>query len=206
MSEVQWSKQFEVGCQALNLEVAPSPFLAYLALLLKWNHVYNLTAVRQAEEMITKHLLDSLAIVPFIDGDRILDVGTGAGLPGIPLALYFRNKQFVLIDSIGKKTRFLDTVKRELKLENIEIVQTRVESYQTTQLFDVVTSRALTDLSQWMKWTRHILKPEGKWLAMKGQVPTTELALLSCPYQVHSYSVPGLDAQRCVVSIKKQNC
>ncbi|MCX7115681.1 MAG: 16S rRNA (guanine(527)-N(7))-methyltransferase RsmG [Gammaproteobacteria bacterium] len=191
------------GLDALDISTDPAPFLAYLALLSKWNQAYNLTAIRQAEERVTKHVIDALAVIPFIEGERILDVGSGAGCPGIPLAIYFPERSFVLLDSSGKKTRFLDAVKRELKLSNVEIVQARVEEYQVDVPFDVVISRAFSELQQMIRWTSQLLALTGQWVAMKGKIPHDELVGLRHPYTVHSYEVPGLDSERCVVCVSK---
>ena len=128
------------GMRALNLEIPCDRFLNYLTLLHKWNQAYNLTAVRDMTSMVTRHLLDSLAILPWVHGTFILDVGTGAGLPGIPLAIARPDLHIVLLDSNGKKTRFLQEAKRSLALNNIEIVQTRVENYHADHKFDTITS------------------------------------------------------------------
>nr|HAT8713786.1 16S rRNA (guanine(527)-N(7))-methyltransferase RsmG [Legionella jordanis] len=196
------SRQLEKGFKELAIDLDPAPFLNYLSLLHKWNHSYNLTAVRDLDSMVTRHLLDSLAIIPWVKGPAILDVGSGAGLPGIPLALYSSNWQIILLDSNGKKIRFLQEVKRSLNLNNVHIVQSRVENYHPPSAFDTVTSRAFSDLAQMLQWTSHLVHREGIWLAMKGRYPETELASINLPYQVESYSVPGLDGERCCVIIK----
>ena len=181
------------------------PMLEYLSLLAKWNDVYNLTAVRDIDSMISRHLLDSLAILPWVHGSRILDVGTGAGLPGIPLALARPELKVVLLDSNGKKVRFLQEVKRSLKLDNIEIVQERVESYHPPQGFDTVTTRAFSNLQQMMGWTQHLLVPSGIWLAMKGRRPEDELEVIPENYRIENYSVPGVEGVRCCVIIKRNS-
>ncbi|CEK09287.1 16S rRNA (guanine(527)-N(7))-methyltransferase RsmG [Legionella hackeliae] len=190
------------GLAQLGIETNAASLLQYLYLLDKWNRSYNLTAIRDLDTMVTRHLLDSLAITPWIHGTRILDVGTGAGLPGIPLAIYNPQLKIVLLDSNGKKTRFLQEVKRVLALDNVDVVQSRVENYHPQQGFDTVTSRAFSDLAQMIKWTSHLIGKQGIWLAMKGRYPETELASINQPYQVDSYSVPGLDGERCCVIIK----
>ena len=190
------------GLKQLGITTATEPLLHYLSLLHKWNRSYNLTAIRDMDVMVTRHLLDSLAIAPWIRGKRLLDVGTGAGLPGIPLALIHPRIQVVLLDSNGKKIRFLQEVKRALAIDNIEIVQTRVENYHPPRGFDTVTSRAFSDLAQMLKWTNHLVETNGIWLAMKGRYPETELASINLPYQVQSYKVPGLDGERCCVIIE----
>jgi len=189
------------GLQALGLDTPCEPLMHYLYLLQKWNKAYNLTAIRDLDQMITRHLLDSLAIYPWLSGSRIIDVGTGAGLPGIPLALTHPQCQFVLLDSNGKKTRFLREVKRVLQINNIEIEQSRVENYRPEQGFDTVISRAFSDLGQMLDWTGHLIAESGQWLAMKGRYPETELNTITRPYQVQTYTVPGLDGERCCVTI-----
>lgn len=189
------------GLKTLGLDTPAEPLMHYLYLLEKWNKAYNLTAVRDLDQMVTRHLLDSLAISPWISGPRILDVGTGAGLPGIPLALTHPDCQFVLLDSNGKKIRFLQEVKRVLRIPNLEIEQTRAENYRPEQGFDTVISRAFSDLGQMLSWTGHLIAEKGQWLAMKGRYPETELNTITRPYQVQTYSVPGLEGERCCVTI-----
>ncbi len=173
---------------------------AYLTLLDKWNRAYNLTAVHGTQEMVTRHILDSLAIIPWMTGTRILDVGSGAGLPGIPLALCFPDKHIVLLDSNGKKTRFLLEAKRVLNLSNVEVIQTRVEHYQPEQSFDTIVSRAFAELQTMLDLTRHLIQPQGQWVAMKGPNVTMELSLLQDAYRLEPYQVPGLTGERyCVV-------
>lgn len=190
------------GLEQLGLEIAINPLLTYLLLLQKWNKTYNLTAIRDLNAMITRHLLDSLAILPWVKGERILDIGSGAGFPGIPLALANPNFQLVLLDSNGKKTRFLEEIKRSLNLKNVEVVQSRVENYHPPFDFDTLTSRAFSELAQMIKWTQHLINKNGIWLAMKGRRPETELTSINLPYQVNPYTVPGLDGERCCVIIE----
>jgi 16S rRNA (guanine527-N7)-methyltransferase len=191
----------EQGLKQFDLESFCKPVLAYLTLLNKWNLAYNLTAVRDLESMINKHILDSLAISPWLKGRKIIDVGTGAGLPGIPLAITNPQMQLTLLDSNGKKTRFLAEVKRQLDLENIEIVQFRIENYRPAQGFDTVVSRAFSSLDQMIHWTQHLIAPNGIWLAMKGRYPTEELNLIHKPYRVEPYRVEGIEGERCCVLI-----
>lgn len=186
----------------LGLQSIEDKLMQYLLLLQKWNAAYNLTAIRDIESMVTKHLLDSLAILPFIHGTRILDVGTGAGLPGIPLALAKPNLHYVLLDSNGKKIRFLHEAKRQLDLKNTEIVEFRVENYRPTQGFDTVLSRAFSDIEDMLHKTSHLIAEQGIWLAMKGRYPEAELAKLCKPYEVEHYAVEGLEGERCCVIIK----
>lgn len=198
----------KTGLKKLNIELDDGKIellLAYHALLVKWNKAYNLTAVRDPEEMIRRHLLDSLSIIPHVDGQRILDVGTGPGLPGIPLAICFPEKELVLLDSNGKKTRFLTQAKIELKLTNMTPVQSRIESFETDG-FDSITSRAFATLKDMVDGSIHLLKPEGNFYAMKGLYPTDEIgeldsrtAVVDC-FPLH---VPGEEAERHLVKIKK---
>jgi 16S rRNA (guanine527-N7)-methyltransferase len=173
----------------------------YLSLMQKWNKAYNLTAIRDLEAMVTKHVLDSLCISSWVKGPRLIDVGTGPGLPGIPLAISNPHLQVLLLDSNGKKIRFLQEVKRQLKINNIEIVQTRVENYHPALSFDTVTSRAFSDLKSMISSTRHLLADNGIWLAMKGRYPQSELVDINIEYKVQHYQVPGLDSERCCVII-----
>ncbi|MDT3707209.1 MAG: 16S rRNA (guanine(527)-N(7))-methyltransferase RsmG [Thiobacillus sp.] len=200
--------QLAAGIAALGLslpEGAETKLLAYLALLEKWNRVYNLTAVRNAERMVSHHLLDSLAAVPFFRGESALDVGSGGGLPGIPLAISRPDLQVTLIDSIVKKTAFLLQVKAELGLANLNVVTGRVEDYRPETGFDVITSRAFSDLKEFVSLTRHLLKPTGRWLAMKGLLPHEEIASLPDWARVsahHALAVPGLEAARHLIVLE----
>lgn len=200
----EFTQALQSGFDALGLSLSPDPFLEYLELLQKWNHAYNLTAIRTPIEMIQRHLLDSLAIVPWIKGPRILDVGTGPGLPGIPLALANPKWQITLLDSNGKKTRFLQEAKRCLSLNQVEIVQSRVESYRPSLGFDTVVSRAFSELKLMLDWTHHLVVKDGIWVAMKGRVPVEELQILPNAYQVESYAVPGINEERCCIIMKKE--
>ncbi|HBU30549.1 MAG TPA: 16S rRNA (guanine(527)-N(7))-methyltransferase RsmG [Thiobacillus sp.] len=206
-------QQLTAGVAALGLTLpdgAEAKLLAYLALLDKWNRVYNLTAVREAERMVSHHLLDSLAAVPYIQGGgtdliRVLDVGSGGGLPGIPLAIARPELQVTLIDSIAKKTAFLLQAKAELSLGNLNVVTSRVEDFRPEAGFDVITSRAFSDLKEFVTLTRHLLKPGGRWLAMKGLYPHEEIAVLPGFVKVsadHVLVVPGLDASRHLIVLE----
>jgi 16S rRNA (guanine527-N7)-methyltransferase len=192
----------EQGVAQLGLISLIEPLFNYLLLLKKWNLAYNLTAIRDIESMVSKHLLDSLAILPWINGNRIIDVGSGAGLPGIPLAIAQPEKNFVLLDSNGKKTRFLNEVKRQLHLNNLEVVHFRVENYHPTQGFDTVVSRAFSSLTQMIEWTTHLIAEDGIWLAMKGRHPDTELREIKQNCKVEHYTVEGVDGERCCVLIE----
>jgi len=196
------------GAKHLSLTLSDEQvkrLLEYLLLLEKWNGAYNLTAIRDPEQMLHLHLLDSLSIIPFIGGNNVLDVGTGPGLPGIPLAIFYPERKFTLMDSNGKKTRFLFQVKNELGLDNVTEIQSRVEAYQTTQRFDAITSRAFTSLSDMVEKTAHLLEENGRFYAMKGQYPDEELRVLPKHYNVvasHRLQVPGVDVERHLIEIK----
>lgn len=200
----------QAGLAELGL---PQPELAerlldYLALLVKWNRAFNLTAVREPAEMLSRHLLDSLAILPWLDGERLLDVGSGAGLPGIPLALARPQLQVVLLDSNGKKARFLRQAQLELALANVEVVETRVEAYAPEAPFDVITSRAFAQLKEFVVLTRPLLRSDGRWLAMKGRLDENELAEVRAErvkLQTHRLVVPGLDADRHLIEIRRDS-
>ncbi|WP_115703296.1 16S rRNA (guanine(527)-N(7))-methyltransferase RsmG [Legionella sainthelensi] len=200
--ETQIKLLLEQGLQSFALKAISASLSDYLFLLNKWNSTYNLTAIRDVEVMVGKHILDSLAILPWLKGNRIIDVGTGAGLPGIPLALAQPEINFVLLDSNGKKTRFLNEVKRQLNLKNLEIVQNRVENYHPTKGFDTVLSRAFSSLGQMIQWTHHLIADKGIWLAMKGRFPDLELNDIKQNCTVKSYSVAGVDGERCCVIIE----
>jgi 16S rRNA (guanine527-N7)-methyltransferase len=201
-------QQLAAGIGALGLTLpagAEAKLLAYLALLDKWNRVYNLTAVRDAERMVSHHLLDSLAAVPFFQGESVLDVGSGGGLPGVPLAIARPELQVTLIDSIAKKTAFLLQAKAELGLKNLRVVTGRVENFRPQAGFDVITSRAFSDLKEFVTLTRHLLKPGGRWLAMKGLYPHEEIAGLPAGVKVsadHALVVPGLEANRHLIILE----
>lgn len=195
--------KLEQGLQQAELNLPESvrqKLLDYLALLEKWNKVHNLTAVRDPEEMVTLHLLDSLSVLPYIKAKRLLDVGSGAGLPGIPLAICLPDLQVTVMDSSHKKASFMRQAKAELDIPNLEVVCDRVEKYQPEQLFDIVISRAFSDLAEFVALTRHLCAPGAQWLAMKGVYPYEELAQLKIqPSQVVPLLVPGLAAQRHLV-------
>jgi 16S rRNA (guanine527-N7)-methyltransferase len=185
---------------------ASDKLLAYLALVQKWNKVYNLTAVRDTAQMLTHHLLDSLAVVPHVAlADTILDVGSGAGLPGIPLALALPRARVTLLDSNHKKTAFLNQAVIELQLGNVEVVCERVEKYQLKQVFSVVISRAFSDIPAFVAAAGRLVAPGGVLLAMKGACPADEIARLHGGFRLSSVTplaVPGLDAQRHLVFLQ----
>ena len=202
--------ELEAGLRALGLDAAlASPLLEYLALLARWNATYNLTAIRDPREMVGKHLLDSLAMHPFVDaiaeaGGRLADLGTGPGLPGIPLALAKPGLQVTLVESNGKKTRFLREAVRKLGLGNVEVVESRIEAYDAPGRFDAITARALATLPLILESGGHLLRPGGVLLAMKGVVPSDEIAALPPGWEVremHPMRVPGLDAERHLIVV-----
>ncbi|SHE23349.1 rRNA small subunit 7-methylguanosine (m7G) methyltransferase GidB [methanotrophic endosymbiont of Bathymodiolus puteoserpentis (Logatchev)] len=191
----------DLGISATEQQI--NLLLAFVCLIEKWNKTYNLTAIRNREEMLRLHILDSLSVLPFTLGKNIIDVGTGAGLPGIPLAIFMPDVQFTLLDSNAKKTRFVQQVVLELKLKNVKVVHARVEQLKKAGEFDAVLSRAFASLHDIMQWTDYLLQAEGVLIAMKGQVPVAELEQLERIYSVASIVVPGIDAERCVVRINK---
>jgi len=177
----------------------------YLQELAKWNQTYNLTAVRDPADMVPRHLLDALAVNSYLHGKRVLDVGTGAGLPGIPLALVNPDKHFTLLDSNGKKIRFVQHVVGVLGLSNVEPVQARIESWDFEQPFDVIVSRAFSTLADFINGSGRMLGPGGSLLAMKGKLPEAELAALPAGWRaigVHGIRVPMLDAERHAVILQ----
>lgn len=199
------------GAHALHVALSDtqlSQLLDYLALLAKWNSVYNLTAVRDPAHMVTQHLLDSLAALPaFAQARNVLDVGAGGGLPGIVLAIARPDLNVSLIDTVHKKTAFLTQVKAELQLANVNVYTGRVEQLQVSQQFDVITSRAFADLSDFVNWSGHLLQEQGRFIAMKGVAPADEIARLPTGWQVtevRALQVPGLNAERHLVFIQKR--
>jgi 16S rRNA (guanine527-N7)-methyltransferase len=196
------------GLTALPLDLndhVQHQLIDFLYLLVKWNRAYNLTAVRQPEQMVTRHLLDSLVIGPYLQGPRILDVGTGAGLPGIPLALAYPNCQFTLLDSNGKKIRFVTQVVAELGLVNVDVVQSRVEAYQPAGRFDTITARAYSSIEELVEQTAHLLAEGGQYLIMKGAYPIAEIEAMPAGYQleaIHQLQVPKLDAERHLLIVR----
>ncbi|WP_455232921.1 16S rRNA (guanine(527)-N(7))-methyltransferase RsmG [Geopseudomonas aromaticivorans] len=199
------------GAAQLGVELSPlqqEQLLAYLALLIKWNQAYNLTAVRNPDEMVSRHLLDSLSLVPFVReaGDNWLDVGSGGGMPGIPLAILFPERRFTTLDSNGKKSRFQTQVKLELRLANLEVVHSRVENFQPAQPFAGIVSRAFSSLADFANWTRHLGDAETRWLAMKGVHPAEELAELPADFRLeaeHALQVPGCQGQRHLLILRR---
>lgn len=202
------------GAQDLSLQLSEKQItrlMDYLALLSKWNAVYNLTAVRDPVQMVSQHLLDSLAAVSaFADAQNVLDVGAGGGLPGIVLAIWAAEAQpamqISMIDTVHKKTAFLTQVKAELNLTNVQVYTARVEEWQAPQKFDVITSRAFADLSDFVGWTAHLLAEKGRYIALKGLAPDVEISNLPSTWkttEVRALHVPTLQAERHLIFIEK---
>ena len=198
------NKMLDTALKTLGLEMPEAQqkrLLAFMTLLQKWNQTYNLTSIEN-EKMLTHHILDSLAVVPYLKGERILDVGTGAGFPGIPLAFYFPEKHFTLLDSNGKKTRFLIQAKAELGIDNIDVVQSRVEAFHTEDCFDAIIFRAVKSIEEIVGKSRHLCCKRGQFLAMKGSYPAEELKAMTNPVTVHELKIPGLQAKRHLVILQ----
>lgn len=169
-----------------------------------WNQRMNLTAIRERGAQITKHLLDSLSVQPFLQGERVLDVGTGAGFPGLPLAIVNPQLRFTLLDSTAKKLKFIEHAAALLELPNVQTVHTRAENFRPPERFDIVVSRAVGPIEQFVKWAGHLCVGGGRLLAMKGRDPSAELANLPSGWKVaavHRLNVPALDEERHLVEI-----
>ena len=200
------------GLEALNLHLSEdqkTKLVEFVLLIDKWNKAYNLTSVRDPKQMMIKHILDSLAIGPYLptpSSQRIIDVGTGPGLPGMPLAIAFPEISFTLLDSLGKRVRFMTQCVHTLKLTNVVPVQSRVEEHHPEQPYDIVLSRAFASLKDMLHWCQHLVDSEGQFLALKGQFPEDELKEVSDHYRViktESLTVPNLVGERHLVWIKK---
>jgi 16S rRNA (guanine527-N7)-methyltransferase len=175
-------------------------------LLNKWNKAYNLTSVREPAQMLVKHIMDSIVVSPYLQGERLIDVGTGPGLPGLPLAILNPDKKFVLLDSLGKRLSFIRQAVLALGLKNVEFVQSRVEEYQPDEKFDVVLSRAFASLSDMLFWCKHLPNETGHFLALKGQYPEQEIAQLDKQFELIGsipLRVPNLEGERCLVKVKR---
>lgn len=202
--------QLERGIAELGLNLPLSQqqqLIRFVNTLLRWNRSYNLTAIRDPALMVDRHLLDSLSVLPFLSGERLVDVGTGAGLPGVPLAIAAPERHFTLLDSNGKKTRFLVQVCAELGLSNIDVVHGRVEQVSVPEPFDAVLSRAFASLNAMIVGCHSLLAPQGRYLAMKGQYPRDELEVLDASVMleaVHELFVPGVEEDRCLVVLRNQ--
>lgn len=179
----------------------------YLSMLEKWNKAYNLTAIRDVNQMISLHLLDSLATLPYITGENIIDVGTGPGLPGMVLAICYPEKRFTLLDSNGKKTRFLTQVKMDLRIDNVTVANERVEKHGHQGDYDHVISRAFASLEDMINWTLPLPKETGNFLAMKGVYPSEEIAVLPKEVNVvlvEPLNVPNIQAERHMVVMTRK--
>jgi 16S rRNA (guanine527-N7)-methyltransferase len=196
----------EAGLDKLKLKLDQqqiNQMLDFIGLIAKWNRTHNLTAITDIDEMINKHLLDSLSVAEFLPSGGILDVGSGAGLPGVPLAIVSTNNNFTLVDSSQKRIGFLKEVKRKLALTNISPVHSRVEQLDSSG-FDIIMSRAYSSLDNMLSQTQHLLVENGRWLAMKGAYPESEISEVSDHYKITKstkLTVPGLDAERYLIEI-----
>ena len=201
-------QRLDAGLSSLGIaldETAIARLLDYVDLLERWNAAYNLTAVRDPAEMVTRHLVDSLAILPFVSGATLADLGSGAGLPGIPLAIAAPERETLLVDSNGKKARFLREAVRRLDLKHVRVAESRVEDVEGT--FDCITARAFASLADMLGWGGHLLAPGGVWLAMKGRIAEDELDAVPAGFRVGNVvalNVPGLDAERHLVILKRR--
>ncbi len=202
-------KQLTQGVEKIGLALSQQQLEQLIELqaqLLKWNQTFNLTAIKDEGATLKLHLLDSLAIVPFWHFDKTLDVGTGAGFPGLPLAIALPNKQFHLLDGNSKKIRFIKQQLHHLGLTNVSVYHQRVEQHQGD--YNAVVSRAFASLSDMLEATQHLLAPEGRWMAMKGAYPKQEVGQLpewSTEVTTHNIDVPGLNAERCLVELMRRN-
>ncbi len=211
MSDALWQRQLSDGLAEMGLVLTQrtqQQLLAFLALLNKWNRAYNLTAVRDPRQMVSRQLLDSLSILPLVTAESVLDVGAGGGLPGIPLAITKPDTRFTLLDSNSKKTRFLTQCVLELGLDNVDVIHGRAEQCQPEQPFSQITSRAFTALDNLVHWCGDLLANDGEFLAMKGQFPDDEVAALPAHWQVTSRQtlfVPGADGDRHLLVIQRRS-
>jgi 16S rRNA (guanine527-N7)-methyltransferase len=197
------------GARDLGMSLNPSQSDALLRLvdeLELGNAQFNLTAIRDRLGMLRKHVLDSLSLEPYLRGDRVADVGTGAGFPGLPLAIVNPQRRFTLIEATGKKARFAERTALQLKCDNVGVVHARAESYRPFELFDTVTARALSSLADFAAYAGHLCAPGGRLLAMKGKRPDEEISALPKSFRVlavHRLRVPGLDDERHLVELSK---
>jgi 16S rRNA (guanine527-N7)-methyltransferase len=210
-ARAELQKKLETGLHEMAMQTTAEQqhkLLEYVALIYKWNQVHNLTAVREPLDMITLHILDSLSILPYVDCKRLLDVGAGAGLPSIPLAICMPDLQVTAIDAVQKKVSFMRQVKAQLGLSNFNVIHGRIEEQEVPskdmpQKFEIITSRAFSEIGLFVKLTKHLLADDGKWLAMKGAVPQHEFDKSAIqPLEVIVLKVAGLDAERHLIILK----
>jgi len=198
-----------IAALGLSLSVQQcEQLLAYVALILKWNKVYNLTAIRDETQAIDLHIADSLTLVPHVTEDRIADIGAGAGLPGIVLAICRPELQVELVDTVDKKCVFMRQAAGTLGLKNVTVHHVRVEKWQPTQPLPAISSRAFAELADFVSWTDHLLAEGGRWLAMKGVYPSDEIARLPAGVRVSEsipLKVPGMDVERHLIILQKQS-
>lgn len=191
----------------LTITDAQADTLVQLVLMLtKWNKAYNLTSVRDPQQMLIRHIMDSILVAPYVTGEHVADVGTGPGLPGLPLAIMHPDKKFVLIDSLGKRMNFIRQFVHQQGLHNVTVVQSRVEAYHPQIAFDCVLSRAFASLADMLAWCHHLPSPHGQFVALKGQLDESELHNIPANYQIsatHRVEVPQLDAERHVVVLNQ---
>jgi 16S rRNA (guanine527-N7)-methyltransferase len=201
---VSGNEKLQAGLSQLHLAVSEekqAKLIQYLHLLKKWNKAYNLTAITDFDKMISYHLLDSLSVAPHVTGNNIVDVGSGAGLPGIPLAIFYPDKKFTLIDSIGKKTRFISQVVRELKLMNVEVANCRAEEYPSKHSFDTMIARAVGSVEMLVDIATVLLEPGGNILLMKSNASEEQI---NRQHQIISLQVPGVDSARSLIVMQQK--
>lgn len=200
---------FDKAIVSLDVDVTEQQkdqLINFVLLIHKWNKAYNLTSVRDPQQMLIKHIIDSIVVAPYLTKSRYIDVGTGPGLPGIPLSIMHPDKHFVLLDSLGKRVRFMKQAGFEMGLTNIEPVQSRVEQYQSDLPLDGVLSRAFASIKDMLHWCQHLVDSKGEFLALKGQYPEQEIALLPEGFEVVEsveLDIPALDGDRHLIKIRK---
>ncbi len=208
MNTTTLDEKLRQGVSALSLDIAESAYkklLEYVLFLAKWNQQYNLTAIKQPEKMISHHVIDSLSIVPHLHGKTFIDIGAGAGLPGIPLAIVLPEKTFTLLDSNGKKTRFLLQAKQFLALDNVAVEHARFEKFYADETFDGILSRGVGEIAELVAMSDHLLNAQGSHFFMKGKHPTEELQKITRLYKTVSLDVPQLEAQRHLIIVAGEN-